>query len=62
MQESHVWNVAKGAAAAAAIALVLSASPAQAAFPKFPDNSAGQAVSNHHSPHFEQDRQIMDDI
>jgi len=46
-QESQGWNVAKGAAAAAAIALtVLSASPAQAAFPKFPDNSAGEASRN----------------
>lgn len=45
-QDSQVWNVAKGAAAAAAIALVLSASPAQAAFPKFPDNAAGEASRN----------------
>lgn len=49
MQESQVWNVAKNAAAAAAISLVLSASPVQAregnAFLKFPDNSAGEAVS-----------------
>jgi len=45
-QESQAWNVAKGAVAAAAIALVLNASPAQAAFPKFPDNSAGEASRN----------------
>jgi hypothetical protein len=44
-----VWSGAKTAAAAAAIALVLSASPVQAkdgdAFLKFPDNAAGEAVS-----------------
>lgn len=46
-QEGQIWNAAKYAAAAAAISLVLSASPVQAkegnAFLKFPDNSAGEA-------------------
>jgi len=55
MQENQVWNVAKGAAAAAAISLVLSASPVQAresnAFPKFPNNAAADAVSAALSPH-----------
>lgn len=50
LQESS-WNVAKGAAAAAALALVLSASPVQAnegkgAFLAFPDNAAGEASRN----------------
>lgn len=49
-QEGQSWNVAKSAAAAAAIALVLSASPVQAkednAFLKFPDNAAGEASRN----------------
>ena len=48
-EEGQVWKVAKSAAAAAAIALVLNASPAQAADPNaflsFPDNAAGEAVS-----------------
>lgn len=48
-EEGQVWKVAKSAAAAAAIALILNASPAQAADPNaflsFPDNEAGEAVS-----------------
>lgn len=49
-QNNQVWNVAKNAAAAAAISLGLSGSPAVLAkepnaFPKFPDNGAGEAVS-----------------
>lgn len=48
-EEAPVWKVAKSAAAAAAISLVLNASPVQAADPNaflsFPDNAAGEAVS-----------------
>lgn len=46
-QESQAWNVAKSAAAAAAVSLMLSASPVEAkednAFLSFPDNEAGEA-------------------
>jgi len=47
-QESQAWNVAKTAAAAAAISLALNATPVQAADPNaflnFPDNGAGAAA------------------
>lgn len=50
MQEGQLWNAAKKAAAAAAISFALCASPVQAkedsVLPKFPDNSAGAAVSH----------------
>lgn len=53
MQESQAWNVAKSAAAAAAVSLMLSASPVEAkednAFLSFPDNEAGEAVSLLHT-------------
>jgi len=49
-EESQVWSVARNAAAAAALALVLSASPVEAkdnnAFLGFPDNAAGEASRN----------------